>query len=36
MVGYPGIGVIDGCESSHGCWEPNLGPLVLLTAETSL
>ena len=36
MVGYPGTGVIDGCESSHGCWEPNLGPLVLLTAETSL
>ncbi|EGV91294.1 hypothetical protein I79_026061 [Cricetulus griseus] len=23
----PGPGVIDGCDLSSECWEPNLGPL---------
>jgi hypothetical protein len=35
----PEIGVIDGCELLHGCWESNLGSLeeqpVLLTAKRS-
>lgn len=39
-AGALGIGVTDGCEPPHGCWELNLGPLeeqsVLSPAETSL
>jgi hypothetical protein len=35
----PGIVVIDGCESLHGCWQSNLDPLeeklVLLITESS-
>jgi hypothetical protein len=36
----PGIGVLNGCEPSHGGWEPNLRPLqqkqIFLSAELSL
>ena len=39
-TGSPGIGVTDGCGSSCGLWEPNLGPLqkqqVLLITEPFL
>lgn len=27
LIGSPGPGVSDGCESTCGCWEPNPGPL---------
>lgn len=26
-IGFPGVGVTDGCEPQGGCWEPNLGIL---------
>lgn len=26
-IGFHGTGLIDDCESSHGCWELTLGPL---------
>ena len=39
-AGFPGIGVMDGCEPPCGCWElgpgPPQGQPVLLTAEPSL
>ena len=40
QVGYPGTGVMDGCELPCGCWEPNPAllqkHLVLLVAEPGL
>lgn len=39
-MGFPGTGVINGCEPTCGCWDSNFGPLeeqrVLLTTEWSL
>lgn len=39
-VGFPGIGVIDGCKTACACWKWKLGPLeeqpIFKTTESSL
>lgn len=38
-IGFPGTGVLDGCEPPCGYWEPNSDPMleqpVILTTEPS-